>query len=227
MDPSKPLFDTRSLTGTIKMEGTHRCFAIRKQAQVKTYDLYLLFYTNIGAQGLPDRKTGIRRAHPLGTVPACRLRAEFRRCAAITAVLPQTPRQAIMPFAVRLSDRANAPIQFWTRPFPPLRSLKAVAAFHRTFAVGNDDKLRFFGKIPQEPGKISTLASSSAASISSRIQKGEASALKSQTESQWAVNARSPPESSDINCSFLPGGWAMISIPELSGSFSSAKRSCA
>jgi hypothetical protein len=25
----------------------------------------------------------------------------------------------------------------------------------------------------------------------------------------------------------LPGGWAMISIPELSGSFSSAKRSCA
>jgi len=37
-----------------------------------------------------------------------------------------------------------------------------------------------------------------------------------------AVMARSPPLSNETLCSCLPGGLALISIPQLSGSFSSS-----
>ena len=66
--------------------------------------------------------------------------------------------------------------------------------------------------------KRSTLASSSAASISSRIQKGMGRDFKMAKRMAIAVKARSPPESREIFVSFLPGGQATISMPAFKGS---------
>ena len=61
--------------------------------------------------------------------------------------------------------------------------------------------------------KRPTLLSSSAASISSRRQKGEGLRLWMANRSAMAVSAFSPPESCIIFCSFLPGGWAITRTP--------------
>ena len=66
------------------------------------------------------------------------------------------------------------------------------------------------------------LASSSGASISSSRQNGLGLYLNRPNISAMAVSAFSPPESSWTLCSRLPGGWAMISMPLSSGSFSSS-----
>ena len=61
---------------------------------------------------------------------------------------------------------------------------------------------------------LTTFMSSRGASISSMTQKGLAFIRKSANKSDIAVIAFSPPESSDMFCSFFPGGLAMISIPD-------------
>src|SRR3989304_4409885 len=69
-----------------------------------------------------------------------------------------------------------------------------------------------------------TLASSSAASTSSRTQKGTGRTSRIAKRSATAVKARSPPESIARAWRFLPGGRAMISTPvcvSASGSVSS------
>ena len=66
--------------------------------------------------------------------------------------------------------------------------------------------------------KRSTFASSSAASISSRIQNGMGRDFKMANRMAIAVKARSPPERREILVSFFPGGQATISMPALSGS---------
>ena len=71
------------------------------------------------------------------------------------------------------------------------------------------------------------LASSSAASISSSMQKGVGLRSSMANSMAMAVSARSPPESSESICSFLPGGWATMSMPQFSASFGSASRSSA
>ena len=68
------------------------------------------------------------------------------------------------------------------------------------------------------------LASSSGASTSSRMQKGEGLYWKIANSSAIAVSAFSPPESSSTFCSRLPGGWAMMSMPLSRTSSSSSRR---
>ena len=69
--------------------------------------------------------------------------------------------------------------------------------------------------------KRSTLLSSRGASTSSRTQIGAGFVKNAENIKARAVKACSPPESSDIVCSFLPGGLAMISIPASKGSSAS------
>src|SRR6185437_3045462 len=66
--------------------------------------------------------------------------------------------------------------------------------------------------------KRSTLASSSGASTSSSTQIGAGLVRKTAKSKASAVSACSPPESSDMICSRLPGGLARISSPASSGS---------
>ena len=68
------------------------------------------------------------------------------------------------------------------------------------------------------------LASSSGASTSSRMQKGDGLYWKIANSSEIAVSAFSPPESSITFCRRLPGGWAMTSMPLSSTSSSSRRR---
>ena len=70
-------------------------------------------------------------------------------------------------------------------------------------------------------------ASSRAASISSRMQKGVGFSLSIAKRIAMAVRARSPPESRESSCSFLPGGWALTSMPQFSGSSGSSSCSSA
>ena len=69
----------------------------------------------------------------------------------------------------------------------------------------------------------STLASSSGASTSSSTHTGAGLQRNTAKISAMAVSACSPPESSDIVCSFLPGGRARISSPASSGSSDSVR----
>ena len=72
------------------------------------------------------------------------------------------------------------------------------------------------------------LASSSAASTSSRMQNGLGLLLKMLISSAMHVIVFSPPESWLIVAGFLPGGWAMISMPasRMSTFFFSGKIIC-
>src|SRR5436305_375848 len=73
--------------------------------------------------------------------------------------------------------------------------------------------------------KRSTFRSSSGASTSSSTQIGAGLVMNTANSSDNAVSACSPPESSDMTCSFLPGGLAWISRPALSGASDSLSRS--
>ena len=66
------------------------------------------------------------------------------------------------------------------------------------------------------------LASSSGASISSSRQNGLGLYLKMPNISAMAASAFSPPDNSMTLCNRLPGGWATMSMPLSSGSFSSS-----
>ena len=68
-------------------------------------------------------------------------------------------------------------------------------------------------------------ASSSGASTSSRMQKGEGLYWKIAKSSEIAVSAFSPPESSITFCRRLPGGCAITSMPLSSTSSSSSSDS--
>src|SRR5947209_18723546 len=61
-------------------------------------------------------------------------------------------------------------------------------------------------------------ASSRAASTSSRMQKGDGFDLKMDMRRAMQVMVFSPPESWEMETGFLPGGWAMISMPASRGS---------
>src|SRR6266508_4941929 len=70
----------------------------------------------------------------------------------------------------------------------------------------------------------SMFASSKGASTSSKMQKGEGRYWKIAIRRAIAVSAFSPPERSRIDWFRFPGGCAMISTPDSSGSFSSRRR---
>ena len=57
------------------------------------------------------------------------------------------------------------------------------------------------------------MASSRAASTSSKIQNGTGRTFKMENNRAIAVNARSPPDNKLKFCSFFPGGCATISTP--------------
>ena len=61
--------------------------------------------------------------------------------------------------------------------------------------------------------KVSTLASSNAASTSSSTQNGDGLDFIIANSKLIAVNVFSPPDSSEILLSFFPGGEAIISTP--------------
>mgnify|MGYP004073766061 CR=1 FL=1 len=67
----------------------------------------------------------------------------------------------------------------------------------------------------------STLASSKGASTSSNTQIGAGFVRKTANSKASAVNACSPPDKSDMICSFFPGGLAIISNPAFRGSSAS------
>ena len=71
----------------------------------------------------------------------------------------------------------------------------------------------FFTYLPT----LATFASSSAASISSKIQKGEGFTRIKANNSAIAMNACSPPESRFRFFMVFPGGAALISIPQVNG----------
>ena len=64
---------------------------------------------------------------------------------------------------------------------------------------------------------VSTLASSKAASTSSKTQNGDGFDLIMANNKLMAVNVFSPPDKSDILLNFFPGGEAIISIPVSKG----------
>src|SRR5699024_11835399 len=74
-------------------------------------------------------------------------------------------------------------------------------------------------------GNRTTLASSSAASTSSNIQKGTGLTFKMENKSAIAVSARSPPDKRLSDFSFFPGGLATMSIPVLNKFSGSLRRS--
>src|SRR5437773_412418 len=71
------------------------------------------------------------------------------------------------------------------------------------------------------------LASSSAASTSSRTQNGTGRTSSIANSRATAVRARSPPDSIASACGFLPGGLATISTPVAERSAGSVRLSCA
>ncbi len=73
--------------------------------------------------------------------------------------------------------------------------------------------------------KRPTFASSSAASTSSRTQNGTGRTSSIANSRATAVSARSPPDSIDRDCAFLPGGRATISTPVAARSVGSVRSS--
>ena len=71
--------------------------------------------------------------------------------------------------------------------------------------------------------KVSTLASSRAASTSSNIQNGLGLTFKMANNTAIAVRVFSPPDNRPIELSFFPGGSATISIPVFKISLGSVK----
>ena len=63
--------------------------------------------------------------------------------------------------------------------------------------------------------------------LNSELQKGVGFVFSTANIRAMAVIVFSPPESRLMFCSFLPGGWAIISIPDSRGSFSLSRRSWA
>ena len=71
------------------------------------------------------------------------------------------------------------------------------------------------------------MVSSKGASTSSRTHNGDGFVRNTANRSEIAVRAFSPPESKESVCNFFPGGFAIISRPELRGSLGSVNSSFA
>ena len=90
--------------------------------------------------------------------------------------------------------------------------------------MANCISLKFFRYL----ANLSMFMSSRAASTSSSMQNGVGVVLSTANMRAMAVMVFSPPDIRLMFCSFLPGGWAIISIPASSGfsSLSSLSSAC-
>ena len=88
-----------------------------------------------------------------------------------------------------------------------------VRLLHRPLRVRDHDELRLLRHPAISLASRPTFVSSSGASTSSSTQNGAGWNWKIPISSDNAVSAFSPPESSSMFCSFLPGGGATISMP--------------